>query len=110
MKKVEGILMFLVGTLFVYSLIFWTAFFMYNMSQSPIQIQAITDVIQKDVQIAYETMSKEVADIFAAVDSFQQYNPNQPQFLPSRMMRSPLQASSSIEQQLLAQQLQSYRL
>jgi hypothetical protein len=105
MKKVEGILMFLVGTLFVYSLIFWTAFLMYNMSQSPIQVQAFTDVIQKDVQIVYETMSKEVADIFAAVDSFQAFNPNQPQFLPSRMIRSALQASSSIEQQLLAQKL-----
>ena len=98
---VEGILMFLVGTLFVYSLLIWTGVIMYKISQSKLEV--FTDVIPKDVQIIYETMSKEVVDIFAAVDAFHTFNPHQ--VVSPRILRSPLQASSSIEQQLLAQQL-----
>lgn len=95
--------MFLVGTLFVYSLLFWTGVIMYKISQSTIDVQGFTDAIPKDVQIVYETMSREVADIFAAVDAFHAFNPHQ--VASPRILRSPLQASSSIEQQVLAQQL-----
>jgi len=101
--KVEAILTFLVGVTFVYSLIFWTAILAYKVSQPTGQLSVFRDEIQKDVRVMYDTMSKEVATIFSAVDAFSNSNLNQ--IASPRFLRSPLQAMTSIEQQLLAQQL-----
>jgi hypothetical protein len=101
--KVEAILTFLVGVTFVYSLIFWTAILAYKVSQPTGQLSVFRDEIQKDVRVMYDTMSKEVATIFSAVDAFSTSNPKQ--IASPRFLRSPLQAMTSIEQQLLAQQL-----
>ena len=99
----EWILAYLVGILFVYSLFFWAVTLTYNVSQPNTQLSVFRDELQKDVRVMYETMSKEVATIFASVDAFQTFNPNQ--LASPRFPRSPLQATTSIEQQLLAQQL-----
>ena len=101
--KVEAILTFLLAVTFVYSLIFWAAILAYKVSQPMGQLSVFRDEIQKDVRVMYDTMSKEVATIFSAVDAFPKSNPNQ--LASPRFLRSPLQAMTSIEQQLLAQQL-----
>jgi hypothetical protein len=98
--KLEAILTFLVAMLFVYSLIVWSSILVMNVSQPTGQLSAFREEIQKDVGVMYNTMSKEVANIFKAVEAFQTFNTTQ--ILPPRFPRS---VATSIEQQLLAQQL-----
>ena len=101
--EVEAILTFLVAVAFIYSLIFLTGILAYNVSLPTGQLSVFRKEIQKDVGVMYDTMSKEVATIFSAVDAFSNSNLNQ--IASPRFLRSPLQATTSIEQQLLAQQL-----
>jgi hypothetical protein len=101
--EVEAILTFLVAVAFIYSLIFLTGILAYNVSLPTGQLSVFRKEIQKDVGVMYHTMSKEVRKIFGSVEAFQVFNTNQ--IANPRFLRSPLQATTSIEQQLLAQQL-----
>ena len=101
--EVEAILTFLVAVAFIYSLIFLTGILAYNVSLPTGQLSVFRKEIQKDVGVMYHKMSTEVGKIFGAVEAFQVFNTNQ--IASPRFLRSPLQATTSIEQQLLAQQL-----
>lgn len=96
--EVEAILTFLVAVAFIYSLIFLTGILAYNVSLPTGQLSVFRKEIQKDVGVMYNTMSKEVANIFKAVEAFQTFN--MPQIIRPRQI-----VGTSIEQQLMAQQL-----